>query len=322
MNIPRFIIKIILAILLLTSHNTLLGKPPPAPQTYGSITELGVELPKHTLFATIPFIVKIVNPTDSPIFSPVIIYRDKQMIQRYAKNISPQTTAKVIVKIDTPGAYTLQPGNISIKIKPTPKFLINEILKFNIFYKFLKIGYQEFSAKRISDTLVVFKNKSKSTVPFVKIDDEMTSYFYLPQMVPLRFVKKIREMGYSADIEIIFNHDAEICTVFSKIQKRPDAPISVNKTIKKINNSCQDEISMVYYIRSLPNINSLKQYGIMFLSPVEYTIQKIGETLDYMILAIFPLKMKVWMSKNRERIIEKILYTTRFVPLKAVLAKE
>lgn len=325
MNLRRFVIKTVKAILLLIFTNPffLASMPPPAPQTYGSIDSLIISIQSPHLYKGIPFAVRIFNPTDSPIYAPLNIYNKVDMVFHSLTTIAPHSSADVLPEIDTSGIYKISPPGINLKISAPPAFLISESLKYGVYYKFLRIGTQYFTAKRISDTIVVFKNRTISYIPFVKMDDEMTSYFYLPKMLPLKFTKKIREVGYFSDINIKFNHsdDSDSCTINYRLKKKKNAPWKKTVEIKKINKTCQDELSLVYFVRTFKNIRDMKQEGMLMFKPSEYHIKKIGEKGGDDILLLTPLNMKIWISRDRNRLINKIRYSTRLVPITAKLRK-
>lgn len=87
---------------------------------------------------------------------------------------------------------------------------------------------------------------------FFKVDDRYESYFGQHDGLPRKFIRDIYEGGYTKDIEIRFDHQAQLAKVHDKKnQKKSQHPIKEN---------VQDLISAFYYLRNFYDTRLL-DYG-------------------------------------------------------------
>jgi hypothetical protein len=132
--------------------------------------------------------------------------------------------------------------------KPPKAFKAGEWLKFRIHYGFLNASYATLQVT--NDTLdgvpvyhVAGHGKTTGFASiFFKVDDRYESYFDQKDYKPYRFVRKINEGGYTKDVEINFDYEAESAELNDKKhQKKMDFDI---------HREVQDLVSAFYYLRN------------------------------------------------------------------------
>ena len=132
--------------------------------------------------------------------------------------------------------------------KTSPAFKSGEWLKFRIHYGWLNASYATLQLS--SDTIdnvpvyhVVGKGKTTGFASiFFKIDDTYESYFGKNDGKPYRFIRKINEGGYTKDIEIDFDYDADKAVLKdNKNGKEFDIPVD---------DDIQDLLSAAYHLRN------------------------------------------------------------------------
>jgi hypothetical protein len=134
-------------------------------------------------------------------------------------------------------------------------FEVGEWLRFRLHYGILNASYATLQVK--SDNLggkpvyhVVGKGKTTGFASiFFKVDDRYESYFTKEGGRPIRFIRKIDEGGYTKDVEINFDHEAQ------------NALLNDKKNNKKLNFTIQDNIqdllSAFYFLRNNYQVEDL-----------------------------------------------------------------
>lgn len=134
-------------------------------------------------------------------------------------------------------------------------FKPGEWLKFRIHYGFLNASYA--TLHLTADTLkgkpvyhVVGRGRTTGFASiFFKVDDTYESYFGMQDGRPYRFIRNISEGGYTKDIEIDFDHQAEKATLWDKKK---------GKRMQFVfNNGIQDLISGFYFMRNNYRVEDL-----------------------------------------------------------------
>jgi hypothetical protein len=129
-----------------------------------------------------------------------------------------------------------------------PPFKAGEWLKFRIHYGILNASYAtlhltEEDLNGIPVYHVVGRGKTTGFASiFFNVDDTYESYFGKSDGKPYRFIRKIDEGGYTKDIEIRFDHEADRAELHDKEAQR--------KMEFETMSSIQDLISAFYYLRS------------------------------------------------------------------------
>lgn len=127
-------------------------------------------------------------------------------------------------------------------------FKPGEWLKFRIHYGFLNASYATLyvTEGNIDDTPVyhvIGKGKTTGFASlFFKVDDRYESYFDKETGMPLRFIRKIDEGGYTKDIEINFDQEADVAVLHDKKNKK--------KLNFALDGTIQDLVSGFYYLRN------------------------------------------------------------------------
>lgn len=89
---------------------------------------------------------------------------------------------------------------------------------------------------------------------FFKVRDVYESYLNPDGLAPVRFIRQVREGGYSKDLQYSYHDDREHLTLdYHSSQGK----IREENTVKKINFCTQDLLSAFYYLRTL-DLSSLK----------------------------------------------------------------
>lgn len=138
---------------------------------------------------------------------------------------------------------------------PPKAFVAGEHLVYRLHYGFLNASYASFSLEETTlDSLrvnhVVAKGKTTGFASwFFKVDDRYESYFTKDQHLPLKFIRKVNEGGYTMDLEVDF---------------KPDEKKAVLKDLKRdkefhfdYKNNLQDIISGLYFLRNAPSLNQM-----------------------------------------------------------------
>lgn len=129
-----------------------------------------------------------------------------------------------------------------------PPFKAGEWLKFRIHYGILNASYATLHlTEENMDGIPVYHVVGRGQTTgfaslFFKVDDTYESYFGREDGKPYRFIRKIDEGGYTKDIEIRFDHEAEQAVLHDKEAQR--------KMQFDTMSSIQDLISAFYYLRS------------------------------------------------------------------------
>ena len=141
--------------------------------------------------------------------------------------------------------------------QPGPKsaFAPGESFRYKVHYGFVNAGV---ATVELNET--VFQNKkvyhavgrgytTGMTKVFFKVEDDYQSFIDPENNVPLKYIRKIYEGGYTKNQEGYFNHDTG--TVLAKDHKR-----QTEKTVK-VPAKVQDILSSFYYLRNYPNVDKL-----------------------------------------------------------------
>ena len=145
------------------------------------------------------------------------------------------------------GAGLAQPQDESGSREKPPPFKAGEWLKFRIHYGILNASYAtlhltEENLDGIPVYHVVGRGQTTGFASiFFKVDDTYESYFGRADGKPYRFIRKIDEGGYTKDIEIEFDHEAQRAVLHDKEAQR--------KMQFDTMSSIQDLISAFYYLR-------------------------------------------------------------------------
>ena len=155
-------------------------------------------------------------------------------------------------------AITAFGQNSSLNASPEAldAFRAGEWFQYRIHYGFFNASMVELEL--VADTLnniPVFHAKGSGKTTglarlFFKVDDRYESYFGQNDGLPYRFIRDIYEGGYTKDVEIHFDHQAQLAKVNDKKNKK----ISQHP----INKNVQDLISAFYYLRNFFPSNHLK----------------------------------------------------------------
>lgn len=173
------------------------------------------------------------------------------------------------------------------------------------------------------------------SVPFIskfyRVDDRSESSLALDPMRALRFEKHLREGGYRHDSQTAFDHHGGIATFryldFGPVPKgisRLEEAERYGKYVTQefpLTPGALDELSVLYYVRSLPLTAGSTVLATVFASKKNWTLEvKIlgRETLDTVLgrretLVVEPLlkfegifqqkgRMTIWMTDDAERI--------------------
>ena len=146
--------------------------------------------------------------------------------------------------------------NISIISAQERAYGDGEYFKFRVHYGFVTAGYATLNVKDASikgkDVFHVrgFGKTVGVSKWFFKVEDDYQSYIDKEKDIPYRFIRKIDEGGYTKDVEIDFDHDANLATVKDKKH---------NETSKfSFPKETQDMISAFYYLRNNLNVENIK----------------------------------------------------------------
>ncbi len=134
-------------------------------------------------------------------------------------------------------------------------FKPGEWLKFRIHYGFLNASYAtlhltEDNLDGVPVYHVVGRGQTTGFASlFFKVDDTYESYFSKEDGKPYRFIRKIDEGGYTKDIEIQFDHQADRAVLHDKEAQK--------KLQFDTHESIQDLISAFYYLRKFYEADQL-----------------------------------------------------------------
>lgn len=123
-----------------------------------------------------------------------------------------------------------------------------EWLNYRVHYGFITAGYAilEIDQTRLNDREVYHvKGEGKTTGIskwFFNVEDYYQTYIDREKELPLRFIRKIDEGGYTKDIQIDFNHETGKALVHNKkYNTKDDLPFPED---------AQDMVSSLYYLRN------------------------------------------------------------------------
>ncbi|WP_445731139.1 DUF3108 domain-containing protein [Mariniflexile sp.] len=155
-----------------------------------------------------------------------------------------------------------------------------EWIKFKMSYSgFIKAGTATLS---VSETKlnnkevyhVVGKGWTSGMIKwFFKVKDQYESYFDKNTTVPYRFIRKIDEGGYTKDIEVNFDQNANVAYVNDKknnVNKEFSTPVNI-----------QDMVSTYYYLRNSIDVDKLK-IGDEFKTIMFFDDENFGFKLKYL----------------------------------------
>lgn len=134
-------------------------------------------------------------------------------------------------------------------------FKPGEWLKFRIHYGFLNASYAtlhltESNLNGVPVYHVVGRGQTTGFASlFFKVDDTYESFFGKEDGKPYRFIRKIDEGGYTKDIEIQFDHQADRAVLHDKEAQK--------KLQFDTHESIQDLISAFYYLRKFYQADQL-----------------------------------------------------------------
>lgn len=134
-------------------------------------------------------------------------------------------------------------------------FKPGEWLKFRIHYGILNASYAtlHLTEDNLNGTPVYHVVGRGQTTGFAsiffKVDDTYESYFGIEDGKPYRFIRKIDEGGYTKDIEIQFDHQADRAVLHDKEAQK--------KMQFDTHESIQDLISAFYYLRKFYEADEL-----------------------------------------------------------------
>lgn len=86
---------------------------------------------------------------------------------------------------------------------------------------------------------------------FFFVEDDYQSYVDRSTQMPLKFIRKINEGGYTKDVQIDFNREALTALIWNK-----ENDVKVTAEITPLT---QDLVSAFYYLRNSIDINSIKE---------------------------------------------------------------
>jgi len=136
-----------------------------------------------------------------------------------------------------------------------------EWFKFRIHYGLITAGY---ATLKVDDAFVngkdVYHVQGEGHTTGVTswvfgVEDYYQSYIDKTQDIPYRFIRKIDEGGYTKDIQIDFDHDAQTAIVNNK----------KHKTTEEIAlpDNAQDMVSSFYYLRNQLDIENLNEGDVV-----------------------------------------------------------
>jgi hypothetical protein len=131
-----------------------------------------------------------------------------------------------------------------------------EWLNYRVHYGFITAGYAllEIDETNLNDNEVYHvKGEGKTTGIskwFFNVEDYYQTYIDKENEVPLRFIRKIDEGGYTKDIQIDFDHQTGRALVHNKKHK--------TKEHLPFPDDAQDMVSSLYYLRNNLDIDQLK----------------------------------------------------------------
>ncbi|MDX1327615.1 MAG: DUF3108 domain-containing protein, partial [Arenibacter sp.] len=135
-------------------------------------------------------------------------------------------------------------------------FKPGEWLKFRIHYGFLNASYATLhvTSKNLDGTPVYHVVGNGKTTGFAslffKVDDTYESYFDKRDGRPYKFIRNINEGGYTKDIEVNFDYEAETAVLNDKKNDK--------KYKFTIQDDIQDLVSAFYYLRNNYDFEDLK----------------------------------------------------------------
>jgi hypothetical protein len=131
-----------------------------------------------------------------------------------------------------------------------------EWLNYRVHYGFITAGYAilEVDETRLFDKEVYHVNGEGKTTGiskwFFNVEDYYETYIEKKDELPLRFIRKIDEGGYTKDIQIDFDHRIGKALVHNKKHKTKD--------YLSFPDDAQDMVSSLYYLRNNLDIGQLK----------------------------------------------------------------
>jgi hypothetical protein len=123
-----------------------------------------------------------------------------------------------------------------------------EWFKFRIHYGLFNASYATLEVNKIrfeNKPVYHIKGRGKSTgllSLFFKVDDDYQTYIDKRTGRPYKFIRKINEGGYTKDLEIDFDHDANKAHVLNRKNN--------NRQSFSVPNNVHDMLSAFYYIRN------------------------------------------------------------------------
>lgn len=136
-------------------------------------------------------------------------------------------------------------------------FKDGEWFKFRVYYGFLNAGYAtlEVSEKNLNGKDVYHvqgygRNTGLSRI-FFKVEDIYETYLDKEKDIPYRFIRNIHEGGYTRDIQVDFDHEANEALVHDKKKG--------TKEKYPFPDNVQDMLSTFYYLRNHININTIQE---------------------------------------------------------------
>ncbi|RKU31666.1 hypothetical protein C6497_01220 [Candidatus Poribacteria bacterium] len=143
---------------------------------------------------------------------------------------------------------------VDVKSITNPPIIVGEKLTYKVKIGWVSVGQRvDYVTKK-----TFIKNKpiyhissiakTGALVSFYRFKSLQYTYLNLEQLQPIRFRNQLQDKKYSAIVEISFN-DGE-AEYNKKSQANAKAPQKQDKKVLKISTGTQDELSMIYFLRS------------------------------------------------------------------------
>jgi hypothetical protein len=143
-----------------------------------------------------------------------------------------------------------------------PAYGQGEWCKFRVHYGFVTAGFASIKVDAATlDNKPVYHVKGQGHTTgiskwFFYVEDYYQSYIDRETQMPLKFIRKINEGGYTKDVQIDFNREANTARIWNK-----ENDVKVTAEITPLT---QDLVSAFYYLRNNLDVDKIK----------------IGETVD------------------------------------------
>lgn len=132
-----------------------------------------------------------------------------------------------------------------------------EWCKFRVHYGFVTAGYASIKVQASTlDKKPVYHIQGEGRTTgisrwFFYVEDYYQTYLDRSTQMPLRFIRKINEGGYTKDVQIDFNHEALTARIWNK-----ENNVKVTADITPLT---QDLVSAFYYLRNSVDIDKIKE---------------------------------------------------------------